>query len=104
MDNWTDGLEQIIGDNGQILSGGQRTRVALARNLYQDPETYIFDDVMSALDAKVGSFIMEETILRQLKGKTVLLVTHGLQYLKYSDYIYVMDEGKMILQGKFQDV
>jgi len=64
----------------------------------------VFDDVMSALDAKVGSFIMEETILKQLKGKTVLLVTHGLQYLKYSDYIYVMDEGKMILQGKFEDV
>lgn len=78
--------------------------MALARNLYQDPETYVFDDVMSALDAKVGSFIMEETILKQLKGKTVLLVTHGLQYLKYSDYIYVMDEGKMILQGKFEDV
>lgn len=78
--------------------------MALARNLYQDPETFIFDDVMSALDAKVGSFIMEETILKQLKSKTVLLVTHGLQYLRYSDYIYVMDEGKVLLEGKYEQI
>jgi ABC-type bacteriocin/lantibiotic exporter with double-glycine peptidase domain len=59
---------------------------------------------MSALDAKVGSFITEETILKQLKGKTIILVTHGLQYLKYSQYIYVMDEGKIPLQGTFDEV
>jgi ABC-type transport system involved in cytochrome bd biosynthesis fused ATPase/permease subunit len=71
---------------------------------FSSPDTYIFDDVMSALDAKVGAFITEETILKQLKNKTVILITHGLQYLRHSDYIYVMDEGKFILQGKFEDV
>lgn len=59
---------------------------------------------MSALDAKVGAFITEETILNQLKDKTVVMITHGLQYLKHSDYIYVMDEGEMLLEGKFKDV
>lgn len=68
------------------------------------PETYIFDDVMSALDPKVGSFIMEETILKKLKGKSIILVTHGLQYLKYSDKIYVMDAGRIKLEGTFDEI
>lgn len=64
----------------------------------------MFDDVLSALDSKVGSFIMEKTILGELKGKTVILVTHSLQYLKYSDYIYIMEKGNFILQGKFSEI
>lgn len=68
------------------------------------PEIYIFDDLLSALDAKVGAFIMEETILGELKGKSVIMVTHGLQYLKYTDYIYVMDEGNIKLQGDFNSI
>lgn len=59
---------------------------------------------MSALDSKVGAFIMEKTILQELKGKTVILVTHGLQYLKLSDYIYVMDKGAFLLEGKFDQI
>ena len=59
---------------------------------------------MSALDAKVGAFITQQTIMQQLKGKTVILVTHGLQYLKYSDYIYVMDQGEIAEQGDFQQI
>lgn len=47
---------------------------------------------------------MENTILGVLKGKSVILVTHGLQYLKYSDYIYVMEKGEICLEGKFDDV
>lgn len=47
---------------------------------------------------------MEETILGQLKGKSVVMVTHGLQYLKYTDYIYVMDEGKIKLEGDFSKI
>lgn len=47
---------------------------------------------------------MEETILKQLKGKTVILATHGLQYLKYSDYIYVLDEGEIKVEGDFDAV
>ena len=59
---------------------------------------------MSALDGKIGAFISEETILKQLKDKTVILVTHGLQYLKHADYIYVMDEGAVKQEGTFEEV
>lgn len=68
------------------------------------PDVYIFDDIMSALDGKIGAFISEETIMKQLKGKTVILVTHGLQYLRHADYIYVMDEGNVKQEGSFEDI
>ena len=57
---------------------------------------------MSALDANVGAFITEETIIKQLRSKTVVLVTHGLQYLKYADYIYIVDEGEIVKEGSFE--
>ena len=59
---------------------------------------------MSALDGKIGAFISEETILKQLKDKTVILVTHGLQYLKHADYVYVMDQGSIQREGSFEEV
>lgn len=59
---------------------------------------------MSALDANVGAFITEETIMKKLADKTVVMITHGLQYLKHSDYIYVLDEGEMLLEGSFEEV
>jgi len=68
------------------------------------PDVYIFDDIMSALDGKIGAFISEETIMKQLKGKTVILVTHGLQNLRHADYIYVMDEGNVKQEGSFEDI
>ena len=67
-------------------------------------EIYILDDIMSALDANVGAFITEETIIKQLKSKTVVLVTHGLQYLKYADYIYVIDKGAILTEGSFEEI
>ena len=59
---------------------------------------------MSALDVNIGAFITEETIIKQLRSKTVVLVTHGLQYLKHADYIYVVDQGQIINEGSFEVV
>ena len=59
---------------------------------------------MAALDGKIGAFITEETIMKQLKGKTVILVTHSLQYLKYSDFIYVMEQGEIAEKGDFEKI
>lgn len=62
------------------------------------------DDILSALDANVGAKIMKETILGVLRGKTIIMVTHALQYLKHSDFVYLMDEGQFFLQGSFDSV
>ena len=71
----------IIGDKGINISGGQKVRLALARALYHQSEIYIFDDILSALDINVGSFIFNQTIKKYLKGKTILLATHNLNQI-----------------------
>lgn len=68
-----------IGERGANLSGGQRQRVSLARALYSNRDIYILDDPLSALDAHVGNHIFNNAIKKQLRGKTVIFVTHQLQ-------------------------
>jgi len=84
-----------IGEKGVNLSGGQKSRIALARALYSDKEIYILDDPISVLDMDVGMKIMKNCILGLLKDKTVILATHAIQYLQYSDKIIYMKEGEI---------
>jgi len=104
IDQFQKGVETETGEGGDALSGGQRTRLALAQMLYQSPDIYVFDDILSALDAQVGSFVMQETILGYLKGKTVLMSTHAVQYLPRGDKIYLLEEGKIEAEGTFDEV
>jgi ABC-type multidrug transport system fused ATPase/permease subunit len=75
------GIDTDIGEKGVTLSGGQKTRISLARAIYSDRSIYLLDDVLSAVDIHVGKFIMEKTILKYLKGKTVIMPTHAIRYL-----------------------
>ena len=88
----------IVGERGVKLSGGQKQRLAIARAFYQDPDIYIFDDCLSAVDA-----IKEQKILTNLKkeskGKTSIIISHRIATLKDSDHIIVLDKGKIIEQG-----
>lgn len=86
---------EIIGKRGSTLSGGQRARLSLARALYSDADIYILDDILSAVDAHVGSFIFSMTIKRYLKSKTVLLITHSLYYVSYADRIIIFEDGEI---------
>lgn len=91
----------MIGNKGVNLSGGQRARLSIARALYSEADVYLFDDPISALDINVGKTIMEKTILKQLRGKTILVATHALAYLPYFDNIFVIDNGSIIMQGNY---
>ncbi|NXS67639.1 MRP5 protein, partial [Pandion haliaetus] len=82
-----------IGERGANLSGGQRQRISLARALYSDRNIYILDDPLSALDAHVGNHIFNSAIRKHLKSKTVLFITHQLQYLVDCDEVIFMKEG-----------
>ena len=92
-----------ISDKGDNLSGGQKTRLTIARAVYSDADIYLFDDPLSALDADVGKNIFEKTIKEYLKGKTVLIITHALQYLPMMDYIIKMNKGKIEYYGNVRD-
>ena len=93
-----------IGEKGVNLSGGQKVRVSLARTIYNEPDIYLFDDPISALDANVGKKIMKNCIVKYLKGKTRVVVTHALSYLKYMDRIIYMKKGKIEWSGTYQEV
>ncbi|XP_037373973.1 ATP-binding cassette sub-family C member 11 [Talpa occidentalis] len=88
-----------IGERGLNLSGGQKQRISLARAVYSDRELYLLDDPLSALDAHVGRHVFEECIKKTLQGKTVILVTHQLQYLEFCDQIILLEDGKICEKG-----
>lgn len=87
------GDETVIGERGTVLSGGQRARVSLARAIYRRADIYLLDDPLSAVDSQVGRYLFDDIISGSgfLKNSTRLLVTHQLEYLKYVDWILVMN-------------
>jgi ATP-binding cassette subfamily C (CFTR/MRP) protein 2 len=86
----------MIGEKGVNVSGGQKVRIALARALYSETDILLLDDIMSAVDIHVGLSIMKECLMKFRSNTTRLLVTHALSYMKYMDYIYLMEQGTII--------
>jgi ABC-type multidrug transport system fused ATPase/permease subunit len=93
-----------IGEKGINLSGGQKARISLARAIYADKDMVLLDDPISALDANVKKKIFENVLLGHLKEKTIVLVTHAVDFLSLVDRVVVFDEGKIVLQGSYEDV
>lgn len=93
-----------IGERGANLSGGQRQRISLARALYSDRSIYLLDDPLSALDNHVGNHIFNSAIKKHLKSKTVLFITHQLQYLVDCDEVIYMKEGCITERGTHEDL
>ena len=93
----------MVGDRGINLSVGQRQRIAIARELYRDPEILIFDEATSALDTESEQFIQKS--IEEIKGtKTMILIAHRLSTIKNADYIYVLDHGFVVEEGKFDEL
>lgn len=85
-----------IGERGITLSGGQKARINLARSIYKTMDIYLFDDVLSAVDSRVGKFIMDECIINKLNGKTRILATHQLSLIeKASRIIFLGTDGSV---------
>ncbi|XP_051918403.1 ATP-binding cassette sub-family C member 12 isoform X2 [Hippocampus zosterae] len=93
-----------IGERGLNLSGGQKQRVSLARAVYANKDIYLLDDPLSAVDAHVGKHIFEECIKRRLRGKSIILVTHQLQYLEFCDDILLLENGEVHETGNHQEL
>ncbi|KAG9140525.1 hypothetical protein Leryth_022142 [Lithospermum erythrorhizon] len=98
------GDQTEIGERGINLSGGQKQRIQLARAVYQDCDVYLLDDVFSAVDAHTGSEIFKECIRGALKDKTIVLVTHQVDFLHNVDLIMVMRDGAIVQSGKYNDL
>lgn len=93
-----------IGQRGVSLSGGQRARTCLARTLYTNADIILLDDLFSAVDARVANHLFKECIQGLLSEKCRILVTHHHQFLKSVDSILILKEGKLVEQGKYEEL
>ncbi|XP_031277497.1 putative ABC transporter C family member 15 [Pistacia vera] len=93
-----------IGERGINMSGGQKQRIQIARAVYQDADIYLLDDPFSAVDAHTGSQLFKECLMGLLKDKTVLYVTHQVEFLPAADLILVMENGRIAQAGRFEEL
>ncbi|XP_014870532.1 ATP-binding cassette sub-family C member 9 isoform X2 [Poecilia latipinna] len=100
------GDQTEIGERGINLSGGQRQRICVARALYQNTNIVFLDDPFSALDIHLSDHLMQEGILKFLQDdkRTVVLVSHKLQYLIHADWIIAMKDGSVLREGTLKDI
>ncbi|XP_077090598.1 ATP-binding cassette sub-family C member 9 isoform X1 [Siphateles boraxobius] len=100
------GDQTEIGERGINLSGGQRQRICVARALYQNTNIVFLDDPFSALDIHLSDHLMQEGILKFLQDdkRTLVLVTHKLQYLIHADWIIAMKDGSVLREGTLKDI
>ncbi|ELR58161.1 ATP-binding cassette sub-family C member 9 [Bos mutus] len=100
------GDQTEIGERGINLSGGQRQRICVARALYQNTNIVFLDDPFSALDIHLSDHLMQEGILKFLQDdkRTLVLVTHKLQYLTHADWIIAMKDGSVLREGTLKDI
>lgn len=98
-----DGYNTIVGDRGVRLSGGQRQRLFIARELYKNPNLLILDEATSSLDTDSEQFIQKS--IDSLKGEmTVVIIAHRLSTIKNSDLIFVIEKGKILESGSYDDL
>ncbi|KAK3021883.1 hypothetical protein RJ639_047387 [Escallonia herrerae] len=94
----------VIGERGVNLSGGQKQRLQLARALYQDADIYLLDDPFSAVDAHTATSLFNDYVMEALSGKTVLLVTHQVDFLPAFDYVLLMSEGEILKAATYDQL
>ncbi|KAM8719981.1 hypothetical protein ACLKA7_006097 [Drosophila subpalustris] len=101
--NLPDGLETIVGQRGMLLSGGQKQRVAIARALIKNPTILVLDEATSALDS-VSEQLVQSALDKLIEGRTVLTIAHRLSTIHGADKIAVLDAGRIIEQGNYDEL
>ena len=98
-----DDADRMIGGDGAQLSGGERQRLGIARELYRDSKLMILDEATSSLDSELERKI-DELLESQRGNKTFLIIAHRLSTVRNADLIYVLDEGKVVESGNFDEL
>jgi ABC-type multidrug transport system fused ATPase/permease subunit len=98
-----DGYHTEVGEQGVSLSGGQRQRLILARALLADPKILIMDESTSALDINM-ELAVQESVLKAMKGKTVICITHHINILRHADRVVVLNNGTVVDQGTYEEL
>jgi ATP-binding cassette subfamily B protein/subfamily B ATP-binding cassette protein MsbA len=98
IESLPDGYDTIIGERGSTLSGGQRQRICLARALIKHPSLLLLDEPVSAVDAE-SSALIQQTISRLLRGKTILMISHQFAGIEDFDQILALKDGEIVERG-----
>lgn len=97
------GLQAWVGQRGASLSGGQRQRLTIARALVRDPRILVLDEATSALDRESETAV-QEALQRLMAGRTTLVVAHRLSTVRRADRIVVLEQGRVVEQGRHADL
>lgn len=98
-----DGYHSFLGEHGVRLSGGQKQRIAIARAILKDPEILLLDEATSALDAE-SEHRVQQALEHLMQGRTTVIIAHRLATIREADQIAVMEDGKLVAQGKHNEL
>ncbi|KAH7651237.1 Xenobiotic-transporting ATPase protein [Dioscorea alata] len=104
IENFDHGDMTEIGQRGLNMSGGQKQRIQLARAVYNDADIYLLDDPFSAVDAHTAAILFHDCVMSALQDKTVILVTHQVEFLAETDRILVMENGLLVQSGSYSEI
>lgn len=103
IDKLPDGIETIIGENGQKLSGGERQRISIARAILKDAPIILMDEATASLDVE-NETLIQEALSELIKNKTVIVIAHRLRTIRKADKIVLLNDGKIETIGKDEDL
>lgn len=103
IENFKEGINTLVGENGISLSGGQKQRLGIARAILANPDILILDDSLSAVDANTEKTIIEN-IKNHRQGKTNIIVSHRISAVRHADKILVLENGKVLSEGTHEEL
>lgn len=98
IDRMPEGMETVIGENGERLSGGERQRISIARAILKDAPVILMDEATASLDVENESLI-QEALSELIKNKTVIVIAHRMRTVRGADKIVLLNQGKIEAMG-----